>query len=161
MTTREHWVRPLDLPLPPAPPDPLARPVTRADAGHIAALMFASYHATPDDEGQGPADAAAETDRLLDGAYGPFDFDASEITFRGDQPASATLVTRYQGDALIAFSMTAPSWKRRGLARAGLIRTLARLAAAGHPAAHLAVTPHNTPARALYASLGFRPAPTA
>lgn len=159
MPTREHWLRPLDEPLPPAPLDPFARAVSPDDGPLLADLMFNAYRGTPDDEGEGPDAARAETRRLLDGAYGLFDFDASELTLRAGAPAAATLVTRYRDDALIAFSITAPAFRRTGLARAGLLRTLARLAAAGHPAAHLAVTTHNTPARALYASLGFRPAP--
>lgn len=145
----------LARPLPQAPSDPLARPPTPADAGALAGLMLDAYRGTIDDAGETADDAAAEIARLLAGAYGAFDSHASELVLRDGAVASATLLTTYEGAPLIAFSMTRPAWQRRGLARAGLLRALARLRARGLPRARLAVTDGNTPAQALYASLGF------
>lgn len=135
--------------------DPLARPVHDADRAPLAALMLDAYRGTPDDAGEGPAEAAAEIARLFDGDFGAFDPAASEAAVRGGEIVNATLVTHFRGAPLIAFSMTSPPWKRRGLARAGMLRTLERLRRAGHPFATLAVTRENTHARALYDSLGF------
>lgn len=126
-----------------------------ADAPALAALMLDAYRGTIDDGGGGPDEAAAEVSRLLAGDYGPFDQGASELVERDGGIVSATLVTSHGGMPLIAFSMTASRWKRRGLARDGLVRTLHRLRAAGAVAIHLAVTPGNTAAERLYASLGF------
>ena len=78
-----------------------------------------------------------------------------QVVVRDGVVVAATLVTEYGGLPLIAFSMTAPPWKRRGLARAGLLRTMARLRDAGRERADLAVTETNEPARRLYESLGF------
>lgn len=149
----------LTRPLPHAPSDTLARPPSPADAAALAGLMLDAYRGTIDDGGETADDAAAEIARLWAGAYGPFDAPASEIILRDGAPASATLITAYEGAPLVAFSMTRPAWQRRGLARAGLLRSLARLRDRGLPRARLAVTDGNTPAQALYAALGFTPDP--
>ncbi|MBU6412892.1 MAG: GNAT family N-acetyltransferase [Planctomycetes bacterium] len=156
---RHRWGRTLDSTLPAPTPETRARVITRADAALLADLMFSSYRGTPDDEGGDRAAALAEVHSTLSGTYGPFDFVASEIIIINDIAASATLVTHYQSDILIAFSMTAPIHTRQGLARAGLVRTLHRLREAGHTNAFLAVTDANTAARHLYQSLGFVPRP--
>ncbi|MFO0829084.1 MAG: GNAT family N-acetyltransferase [Phycisphaerales bacterium] len=135
--------------------DPLARPVTDADIQAIARLMLDAYRGTADDGGESFDDAVAEVTKLLAGAYGEFDRHASEVIVRDAELVSATFVTRYENEPLIAFSMTSPQWKRRGLARAGLVRVMDRLRAAGEPRVRLVVTNGNTPAEALYASLGF------
>lgn len=147
----------------PIPDDPLSRPVTSDDRIPLASLMLAAYRGTVDDAGEGPAEVAAEVAKLFDGTYGRFDTACSEVVIRDGAVVNATLVTEFQGGAMIAFSMTAPEWKRRGLARAGLLRVMARLRQAGREEVDLAVTAANTPARVLYESLGFVevPAPCA
>jgi ribosomal protein S18 acetylase RimI-like enzyme len=132
----------------------MSRSVSVDDAESVAGLMLRAYRGTVDDEGEGPEEALAAVKGLLAGAYGPFDFSASEVVLREDIIA-ATLVTEYQGVALVAFSMTDPAWQRRGLARSGLLRVCARLRAAGRERVDLAVTAANTRAIALYRSLGF------
>lgn len=117
--------------------------------------MLDAYRGTVDDAGEGPDEARAEVNRLLIGGYGPFDFGASELVERDGGVVGATLVTMYEGAPMVAFSMTAPAWQRRGLARAGLLRGMARLRDAGATSVRLAVTDANTPALRLYESLGF------
>lgn len=121
----------------------------------LARLMLEAYRGTVDDSGETLDDAVAEVERLLGGTYGAFDPETSEVIERDGMLVSATLVTRYEGLPLVAFSMTAPAWKRRGLARAGLVRAMARLAERGESTVQLAVTKANAPAVALYISLGF------
>ncbi len=145
-----------DDPTPLPPPDPLARPVSSADAPALAELMLSAYRGTVDDAGAGADEAAAEVARLLSGGYGAFDFAASEVVTRDGRVVAATLVTEFQGIALVAFSMTEPAWQRRGLARAGLLRAIARLVSNGRQRVDLAVTSANTPAVTLYRALGFR-----
>lgn len=174
----------LDESLPPPATDAMARRVTPADAPALARLMLDAYRGTVDDGGEGPDQATAEVANLLSGGYGIFDLAASEVvcrdcsaqnlersgtggtpvppldsTSRDEVIVSATLVTEYDGGAMVAFSMTAPAWQRRGLARAGLLRTMARLRDAGRDRVDLAVTSTNTPAVTLYLSLGFREVP--
>ncbi len=147
-------------PLPPGqrppPPDDLgACPVTADDAPALAQLMIDAYRGTIDDEGETLDDARAEVARVLAGAYGPFDGYASELIRKGDAVVAATLITHFDGLPMVAFSMTHPAWRRRGLGRAGLLRAMRRLREQGHHAVHLAVTHGNAPAQALYASVGF------
>lgn len=156
---RHRWGRVLDHTLPDSLADHRARAVNITDAPLLAQLMFTAYRGTPDDESGDLAAALAETQSTLNGTYGPFDFSASEVIIIDGIAASATLITHYQSDILIAFSMTAPPFTRQGLARAGLIRTLHRLRAAGHAEAFLAVTDANHAAQHFYRSLGFVPRP--
>lgn len=135
--------------------DPRARPVADDDRAALGVLMLDAYRGSVDDEGEGPEEAAAEIARLFGGAYGRFDPVRSEVVIRDARIVAATLVTEFEGRALIAFSMTASGWKRRGLARAGLLRTMERLRVAGRDDVWLAVTATNEPARRLYESLGF------
>lgn len=141
------------------PGDPLSRPVHDDDRLALASLMLAAYRGTVDDAGEGPDDAAAEVARLFDGKYGRFDPIWSEVVIRDGSVVSAALVTEFEGRPMIAFSMTAPAWKRRGLARAGLLRVMERLRHAGRDDVDLAVTAANTPARLLYESMGFARVP--
>ena len=140
----------------PAPPLDGARPVRPdADRAGLARLMLDAYRGTVDDEGGTEAGALAEVDALLAGVYGPFDGDASELVERDGIPVAATLVTTWGGGPFVAFSMTRPAWQRRGLARAGLLRAMARLAARGETRLDLVVTAANEPATRLYHSLDF------
>jgi GNAT superfamily N-acetyltransferase len=138
--------------------DPSVRRVRSEDQRQLADLLLDAYRGTVDDEGEGPEEAAAEVARLLGGAYGAFDAAASEVVELGGAIVAATLVTEFEGRPLIAFSLVHPSWRRRGLGRAGLVRTLDRLRSAGWSEVRLAVTETNLPARSLYEQVGFRPA---
>lgn len=140
---------------PPTSPDPLARPPESGDRAQLAALMYEAYHGTIDDGGESLEYAASEVEKLFAGDYGIFNREVSEVILREGRIVAASLVTTYEGLPLLAFSMTVPDWKRQGLARAGLVRTLWRLKRAGLPTIQLAVTQGNTPAENLYASLGF------
>jgi ribosomal protein S18 acetylase RimI-like enzyme len=139
----------------PPPKDAGARPVRDADHQALAALMLDAYRGTVDDAGEGPDECLAEVRKLLDGGYGPFNWHASELIERDGTVVAATLVTDYDGGPMIAFSLTAKAWQRRGLGRAGLLRTMDRLRAAGRERVDLAVTAANTPALRLYESLNF------
>ena len=140
---------------PSAHPDPLARPPEPGDAAQLAVLMYEAYRGTIDDGGESLEDAASEVAKLFAGDYGVFNMQVSEVILREGRIVAASLVTTYEGLPMLAFSMTVPDWKRQGLARAGLVRTLWRLKRAGLHTIQLAVTQGNTPAENLYASLGF------
>jgi ribosomal protein S18 acetylase RimI-like enzyme len=119
--------------------------------------MLEAYRGTPDDGGEGPAEARAEVDRTFDGGYGSMWWEASFAVDFDDRAAlaSVSIVTSWRGMPLLAFSCTHPAAQRRGLA-GRLIRESARaLARAGHVRLELAVTPGNTPAERLYEKLGF------
>lgn len=137
--------------------DPGARNPDPSDAEALACLMIEAYRGSADDEGATIEEARQEIQRLLHGEYGEFLSSCSEVIEREGSIVAATLMTFWQGAPLVAFSMTAPAWKRRGLARDGLRRCMNKLLRqCGDCHLHLCVTKGNEPAEQLYESLGFR-----
>jgi len=117
--------------------------------------MLSSYLGTVDYEGENEADALTQVHNTLNGSVGPFNWLCSRVVDRGGTLASATLVSRWEDRPFIAFTMTAPAFKRTGLARASMLDAMRALAGAGEMEVRLMVTLANTPAIALYESLGF------
>ena len=137
-----------------------ARPLQAGDAEALAVLMYSAYRDTVDDGGETMDVAHREVEKLLRGDFGQLDAPVSVVVERDARIASATIVTRDRtsyatGEAFIAFSMTAPEWKRQGLARWALRHVIGLLRMRGEPRVHLLVTCLNTPAVRLYESLGF------
>lgn len=149
------------------PASPGLRPFTTADADPLAHLMLDSYRGSVDDNGETLEDAKRDVAKLLAGDFGATDYGASVVVEHAGDLASATIITRDRvappplapGEAFLAFSMTAPTWKRQGLARSGLTHAIAILRSRGEPRLHLVVTRTNTPAVALYRALGFSEGP--
>lgn len=137
-----------------APADASARHPTVADQEQLAELMFHAYRGTIDDGGETLADAHVEARKFFDGGYGPLSLGCSEVTERDGRIVCATLVTRWEGVPLLAMTMTHPEWKRRGLARASMLRVINMLCEHGEREVHLAVTAGN-PAETMYRQLGF------
>ena len=147
--------------LPPAHALPTApmgmRALSPTDTEALARLMLDAYAGTIDDSGNETIETArAEVQRLMRGDYGALD-SVSRVVERDGTLASATIVTHHRGAPFIAFSMTAPSWKRQGLARSGLLHVMHALASRRERQLHLVVTKGNTPAENLYVALGFTP----
>jgi ribosomal protein S18 acetylase RimI-like enzyme len=140
-----------------ASPDGVAlRHPTADDAEAIAVLMFEAYRGTIDAEPSDTLDTArGEVATTFEGGYGAFMPGASFLVEEEGEVVSASLVTRWRGHPLIAFTMTRPGHAGRGLSRAALTRSLAALAEAEEEHVDLAVTDGNEPAQHLYASLGF------
>lgn len=135
--------------------DPHVRAPRLGDAPAIAELMLAAYRGTIDDEGETPEETLEAVQRMFAGEYGALLWNISEVTERDGRLASAIICTVWEGRPFVAFTVTAPQYKGQGLARAGLVRAINRLAAAGDPILRLIVTRGNAPAERLYASLGF------
>jgi GNAT superfamily N-acetyltransferase len=156
------WLR---LDLPPALPVPElpCHNVTPSDADALADLMLDSYRGSVDYNGETLDDARAEIGRTIGGTYGRFLPGCSFVVEESGTLVSASLVTLLnegQSDEwpLLAYSMTRPSARRRGLASALILRSAAALSAAGFKKLGLAVTAANAPARRVYDRLGFVPA---
>jgi ribosomal protein S18 acetylase RimI-like enzyme len=131
------------------------RPPSDADVQRLASLMYSANRGTVDDEGESEADALVEVQKTFAGAYGSFVPSCAAVVERNGRLLSATLVTRWQDRPFVAFSMTEPSSKRTGLARACMMTAMSRLHAAGERELSLVVTLANLPAFNLYSSLGF------
>lgn len=127
----------------------------QADEVALAALMMRAYAGTIDYEGEDEADALVEVRDTLSGNKGPFLWSASNVIEREGVLASATLVMRWQGQPLVAFTMTDARFKRQGLGRACMLNSMHQLHAAGETKLHLFVTLANDEAVGLYRSLGF------
>lgn len=153
----------LDLARAAGAPAVACRSVTPADAEALADLMLEAYRGTVDYNGETLEDARAEIDRTISGAYGRFLPDCSFVVEESGTLVSASLVTLTDEDEagwlpLLAFSMTRPAARRRGLASGLILHSCAALRAAGHSRLGLAVTAANAPARRVYERLGFVPA---
>jgi len=131
------------------------RSPTDGDIPQLAALMYSSYRGTIDDEGDSPESALLEIRRTFDGAYGELLREHSKVVDREGRLVHSTIITRWQQRPFVAFSMTAPTAKRNGLARTCLINAMQDLRAAGECELRLVVTLANLPALRLYERLGF------
>ena len=131
------------------------RAPVEADTMALAALMVAAYRGTIEDHSESEAQALIEVHKTFDGDYGGFVPECSRLVARQGELLRACLVTRWQDRPFVAFSMTAPQAKRRGLARACLVDAMQALRTRGETELRLVVTLANQPARDLYESLGF------
>ncbi|MCW2912347.1 MAG: hypothetical protein JWN52_415 [Actinomycetia bacterium] len=143
--------------------EPARDPAFRHPGSHevvaLGALMLDAYRGTPDEEDAGgtPDEATAEIRRVFDGTYGPPLLDASFVADDEGRPVGAALVTLWKEMPLLAFVFTAPASTGKGLGRRLIQATMHALAGQGYERLSLAVTEHNTRARRLYETLGFRP----
>lgn len=137
--------------------DPQSRPPTPDDAEALAVLMHEAYRDTIDDEGESLDDSRAVVQQLFAGDFGAPLWAVSEVTERAGRVVSATLLTVWEDRPFVAFMLTAPRHQGRGLARAGLLRAINRLAAGDETVVRLVVTQGNAPAERLYERLGFLP----
>jgi ribosomal protein S18 acetylase RimI-like enzyme len=148
----------------PCAEDPEARLAHPDDVDQLAALFHTAYRGTLDDDGETLADWQALMGQFVGGVFGQPMWSVSEVRRDDSGPdggqaalCGATLLTLWHEQPLVTFVATAPTWRRQGLARAGLTRAINRLAAGDEPFVRLVATEGNRPALALYDSLGFRP----
>ena len=121
----------------------------------LAHLMDTSYTGTIDHEGESPEQCFDEMKGTIEGKYGPFIGEASFIHFDGRIAASASLITLWKGQPLLAFSMTAPEYQGKGLAGFLIRKSLFALKSSGYSELYLVVTQGNAPAENLYRKIGF------
>jgi GNAT superfamily N-acetyltransferase len=144
-----------DLPSAAAPRRALdARHIRDDDRAALGALLFLAYLGGPDQEENDPDEGLAEINRTMDGAYGPFVASASFVVVDAETIVAASLVTTYESLPLLAHLIVHPSAQREGIGSWIATRSLVALASHNEPLARLAVHPES-PARALYARLGF------
>ena len=155
---------PADRPIPVVDAPEGLRPLAPGDGERLTQLMGAAYADWPLDAayfglGEEVADEPARAvAALLDGTFGRPWWGAGFGVERAGRLVAATMVNDYHGP-LIAEVMVEPAERRRGMARALLLRTVRALREAGAVAPRLAVTGVNDRARALYTGLGFERTP--
>ena len=165
---------PLTTPLAPPPPPPryTLRLPTPEDASALAALYFAAY--PPGVACATLAEAEEEIRATFAGDYGAIRADASALIAhrppgRTAAPTLAAAILTvhrapWEGTPDCPFVIelfTAPAHRRQGLARIALSYVRNAALASGGAAIALRVAADNTPALALYRSLGFVPWPHA
>jgi len=140
-------------------PNLVCREPRNGDEEDLAILLYAAYRGTIDAAGETFDEARAEIEELLSGRYGKFLRDCSFVIEEGDFLVSACLVTWWPPHRapLVAFTMTRPEARRRGLARGLIQRSINALLDRGENRLTLVVTNGNEAAQRLYESLGFRP----
>ena len=148
----------VDIPVLPAPPGVLLRPVSVSDREALADLMLDAYIGTIDYDGEDLDDARDEIDSYLSAAPS---LRHSVIAQIGDEVASSVLVARAEDTPLVAYVMTRAAHKGRGLGRLVTSVALSALAADGRQTVELFITDGNTPSERLFRSLGAvrRPGP--
>ena len=134
----------------------LRRPLL-ADMTQLAELMVAAYAGTVDDKGESVETALEEVNKTYSGEYGIFLPHCSQIVERSGRIVSATLLTYWQERPFVAFTMTLPTWQRRGLARNCLVNAMRDVLLGGGDKLSLVVTLANEPALRLYQQLHFVP----
>jgi ribosomal protein S18 acetylase RimI-like enzyme len=128
------------------------------DAEALAALMLEAYRDTIDADGSETLDdARGEVDGYFSGHSGAPLLEHGWVAVADESIVSAVLVSRFNDVPLIAYAMTDPAHKGRGLASALTEHALDSLAAAGEREVQLWVTEGN-PAERIYERLGFREA---
>lgn len=135
------------------------RLMTRDDVPVLGQLFYAAYFGTVDYEGETEAEAEAAVAATLNGEFGDFIAEASWLAEPMGRAVSASFVTRWQGQPLLAFAVTAPEFQGRGWAGRCTRAAMHSLAALGYSELFLYVTEANTRAIKLYQKLGFVPAP--
>ncbi len=134
------------------------RPVTASDIDELARLMLDAYRGTIDYQDEDIDDAREEVRSYFRMASDGEPVTAqSRLAFRDGRLISACLCTRFTGEPhpLIAYVMTSPAEKGRGIARYLLMHVLEQLSAAGHKGVSAVITEGNTPSERLFRNAGF------
>jgi ribosomal protein S18 acetylase RimI-like enzyme len=136
-------------------------PVRTYPPAALARLDWAAFRGSPDAAfiAESPRGALRLLEGILAGQLGRFLEEASFVVADGAGALAGFLLTVEESPRVGVFVDLAvePSQRRRGVARALLVRGLRGLLALGHTTARLWVTEGNAPARALYEALDFRP----
>ena len=134
-----------------------SRNIAETDVHALAQLMLEAYQGTIDYEGETLEDAISEVKGTINGKYGTFLQKCSFIIENNGKAISATIVTWMDAMnmPLLAFSMTLPLCKNRGMTTFLLKKTMNALVGEGYKELYLVVTEANIPAKHLYEKLGF------
>ncbi len=134
------------------------RTVTPADTEALAKLMLAAYQGTIDYDGETLEDALFEIKGVFQGKLGSFQELSSFAIEQEGRFLSAIIVTLWREQPLVAFSMTLPDFKNRGMGTFLLKSSINALLTFNYIELYLTVTDGNEPAQHIYEKVGFQPA---
>jgi RimJ/RimL family protein N-acetyltransferase len=139
----------------------LSRP-RQADTPALAALMLSAYRGTADSSDETEDDALREIQNYFGAPALPALPECSWVLWHAGAPLGACLCSWWErrGTPLIAYVMTDPAWKGRGLGAQLVRHSLADLAQAGYPEVRAVITAGNTPSERLFTRLGFARLPS-
>ncbi len=132
-----------------------AHPLAQADLVALGDLAYEAYRGSVDDRGETRAWHLAEMEATWAGRYGPVQ-PASLVVTADHRLVAAVVITSWNSHPLLAFALTHPTMRGRGVASGLIRRSAARLLGAGADELRLAVTA-TSPAVRLYRRLGFVP----
>lgn len=140
-------------------PQLFMRPAHPADIKALAELMLEAYRGTIDYDGETIEDCISEVQAYLAGQRGGQPLLAeSRLYFDGDTLVSACLVGEWDDrrQPIVAYVMTRPEWKGRGLAKQVIKAALTALIEKGYTAVRAVITAGNTPSERVFSGLGFQ-----
>lgn len=137
-------------------PDSESRNIRIEDSTSLARLMHNSYRGTIDYEGETLQQCEDEMLATIKNKYGLFDQNSSSVVFRDGKAVSVCMITIWNAQPLIAFSMTDPDYQGQGFAKQLIFRALNELARGAYKTLYLVVTDGNTAAQNLYRRMGFK-----
>ena len=156
-----HMVRALSSTAEPDTEDAGLRTMTPEDIPLLGKLFLQAYVGTVDYEGESEQEAIEAVRATFGGEFGEFMQASSQVLVRSGTLVSASFITLWQGQPLLAFSVTSPEHKGRGLAGTCISASMHALSQAGYRELHLFVTSTNGPALSVYKRLGFSAASAA
>jgi GNAT superfamily N-acetyltransferase len=133
------------------PPEPAAREA-------LSELMLTGYQGTVDDEGEDLAASVAAMGEFFDRPRPTPE--CSVVAWSGTTAVGGCFVAAdpARGTPFVAYIVTRPDWKRKGVGRLLLVESLRRVARAGHLQVGAYITVGNAPSEALFEGVGFKPA---
>ena len=142
-----------------------ARSLSLQDTTPLGKLMYEAYHGTIDDEGETLEAATKEIQETVAGKYGPLLAKCSFLIEAQEEPGrvlAASVITAWTDDQkghtypLLAFLMTHPDAKGKGMGTFLLKKSMNALLAEGETELVLFVTVGNHAAQHLYQKLDFQ-----
>jgi Acetyltransferase (GNAT) family len=141
----------LDRPL----PDGLSlRGIVDGDDGVLAVLMEHAYAGTIDEQLGGNSDGAVEIAEWRAGSALP-DISVAVVDADDTVVAASMCSGSWDSEVWIAYVITEPAWKARGLATAATTESIRRIRQRSRTVVLAAVTDGNLPSERLLASVGF------
>lgn len=136
---------------------PEASLINKEHAEILGALLVEAYRGTIDYQGETVEESIQEVVQTFNGKYGKFIPEASFVVISERRAISAIVFVHFEKEKmpLLAFTMTHPDFKGKGLSKKLIGLSLGQLEKMNFPECCLVVTEGNQPAQGIYERLGF------